>query len=50
LSKIHEATECSAYPANIAARSEMNHSGELKPRIPTEPHLSSPSWITKINI
>lgn len=36
-------TEMYTYPAKIAARSEMNHSGLLKPRIQTEWCLSKPN-------
>jgi len=38
----------STYPAMIAPRSEMSHSGELKPRIPTLWYGSRPSCSSKI--
>jgi hypothetical protein len=32
------------YPANMAPKLDINHSGELKPRIPTADSGSRPSW------
>jgi len=34
----------STNPAKMAARSEMNHSAELKPSMPTPWYISNPSY------
>lgn len=37
-------SEIRTYPANIAPTSDINHSGELNPKILTPLYGSRPSW------